>query len=115
MTINQPTFAMKEFINMAGNPYQDSFLDVNNNIAIISGVLSVSQTVKNAISLFLREYQFNTTIGIPWATFLGNPLNRTLLNNFLTTAILAVAYVTSVVSIDYVTDDLNRILAINII
>jgi hypothetical protein len=114
MTIYQPTIYMKEFINIDGTPYQDTFLDSNNNIAIISDVLSVSQTVKNAISLWLGEYQFNTTRGIPWQNILGNPLNKSLLNNYLKTAILSVAYVTEVISIEYFPNNLKRTLGIRI-
>lgn len=114
MTIYQPTIYMKEFIGMDGVPYQDTFLDSNRNIAIISDVLSVSQTVKNAISLWLGEYQFDTTLGIPWQNILGNPLNKSLLNSYLKTAILRVPYVTQVVSIEYFPDDMKRILGIKI-
>jgi hypothetical protein len=112
--INQPTIYMKELIDMDGIPYQDTFLDSNRNIAIISDVVSVSQTVKNAISLWLSEYQFNITLGIPWGNILGNTLNKSLLNNYLKTAILKVAYVTQVVSIEYFPDNIKRGLGIRI-
>lgn len=114
MTINQPTYAMENFVNMSGTSYQDILLDSNKNISIIIGVLSVSQTVKNAISLWRREYQFDVTRGIPWQTILGNTLNKSLLNNYLKTAILKVAYVTQVVSIEYFPDDIKRSLGIKI-
>ncbi len=112
--INQPTIYMQEFINMDGIPYQDTFLDSNKNIAIISDVLSVSQTVKNAISLWLLEYQFNTTLGIPWGNILGNTLNKSLLNRYLKTAILRIAYVTQVVSIEYFPNNIKRSLGIKV-
>lgn len=112
--INQPTYAMKDFINMDGIPYQDIFLDTNGNIAIIRGVLSVSQTVKNAISLWLDEYQFDVTLGVPWQNILGNTLNKSLLNSYLKIAILKVAYVTQVVSIEYFPDNIKRRLGIKI-
>lgn len=114
MTVNQPTIYMQEFVNMDGIPYQDTFLDGNRNIAIISDVLSVSQTVKNAISLWLAEYQFDVTLGPPWGNILGNTLNKSLLNNYLKTAILKVAYVTRVVSIEYFPDNIKRSLGIRI-
>lgn len=113
--INQPTYAMKELVDMQGTAYQDIFLDGNKNIAIIRGVLSVSQTVKNAISLWLGEYQFDTTLGIPWQNILGvSPLNKSLLNSYLKTAILKVAYVVRVVSIEYFPDNIKRTLGIKI-
>jgi len=115
MTINQPTYAIGNFVDMDGTPYQDIFLDSNKNIAIISGVLSVSQTVKNAISLWLGEYQFDITLGVPWYNVLGvSPLNKSLLNNYLKNAILKVPYVTQVVSIEYFPDDVKRTLGIRI-
>lgn len=112
--INQPTIYMKELIDMDGIPYQDTFLDSNKNIAIISDVVSVSQTVKNAISLWIGEYQFDVTLGPPWGNILGNTLNKSLLNNYLKTAILRVAYVTQVVSIEYFPDNIKRSLGIKI-
>lgn len=113
--INQPTYAMKEFIDIDGVSYQDTFLDSNRNIAIISDVLSVSQTVKNAISLWLGEYQFDTTLGVPWENILGvNPFNKSLLNSYLKTAILRVAYVTQVTSIEYFPDNIKRSLGIRV-
>jgi hypothetical protein len=113
--INQPTIYMKEFIDIDGIPYQDTFLDSNRNIAIVSDVLSVSQTVKNAISLWLGEYQFDTTLGVPWENILGvNPFNKSLLNSYLKTAILRVAYVTQVTSIEYSPDNIKRSLGIRV-
>ncbi len=113
--INQPTYAMKELVDMQGTPYQDIYLDSNKNIAIIRGVLSVSQTVKNAISLWLDEYQFDTTLGVPWQNILGvSPLNKSLLNNYLKNTILKVPYVVSVTSIEYFPDNVKRILGIKV-
>lgn len=112
--INQPTYETKNLVDIYGTSYQDIFLDGNRNISIIRGVLSVSQTVKNAISLWLGEYQFDTTLGVPWQNILGSTLNKSLLNNYLKAVILKVAYVVSVVSIEYFPDDIKRILGIKI-
>lgn len=111
--IYQPTIALGIF--MSGNvKYEDTYLDDNNQIAIISDVISVSQTVSTAISLWQNEYQFNTTIGIPWGNILGQPINRNLLNSYIQTAVLAVAYVTNIISINYTFDNLNRVTGVTV-
>ena len=115
MTINNPTFELKNFIDDEGTPYWDIFLDTNKNVSIINGVLSVSQTVVNAIKLWIAEYDYDTTQGIPWDLILGQELNRTALNRFLTKAVLSVKYVTKVLSISYLIDSKKRSAAIDII
>ena len=105
--IYQPTFAQ----NASG----DSYLDASGNIAIITGVDSVSQTVSNALQLWLGEYQFNTTIGVPWYNILGQNFNQLLVNTYIEQAVLAVPYVTSIVSIKYIFDDAKRSVNINLI
>ena len=106
-SIYQPTIKLGTFTS--GNvSYQDTYLDDNNNIAMVSDINSVAQTVSNAVSLWLGEYQFDTTIGIPWGNILGQPVNRLLLNSQIQTAVLTVPYVTDIISINYTFDDLNR-------
>lgn len=113
MTIFQPTIALKKFVSGSVS-YEDSYLDENKNIAIISSVDSVSQTVSNAISLWKKEYQFNITFGIPWLNILGNPLNKLLLNSYIQGAVLSVNYVSKILSIDYVTDNNNRVTQVTV-
>lgn len=105
--IYQPTFAF--------NKEGDSYLDNNGNIAIITGIDSVSQTVSNALQLWLGEYQFDTTLGIPWYNILGDKFNRLLVNNYITDEILALPYVKEIISIDYVFNNINRSTTINLI
>lgn len=105
--IYQPTFAL--------NKEGDSYLDNNGNIAIITGIDSVSQTVSNALQLWLGEYQFDTTLGIPWYNILGDKFNRLLVNNYITDEILALPYVKEIISIDYVFNNINRSTTINLI
>ena len=105
--IYQPTFAQ----NASG----DSYLDASGNIAIITGVDSVSQTVSNALQLWLGEYQFNTTIGVPWFNILGQNFNQLLVNTYIEQAVLAVPFVASIVSINYVFNDTVRSVTVNLI
>lgn len=112
MTIYQPTIQMNAFIDGDGITYQDTFLDENKNISFINGVDSVAQTVKNSISLWKGEYEFNTTLGSNWDNILGQPLNRLLLNTYIQTAVLQVKYVVNIISIDYITDNTNRFVGV---
>jgi hypothetical protein len=105
--IYQPTFAL--------NKEGDSYLDSNGNIAIITGIDSVSQTVSNALQLWLGEYQFDTTLGVPWYNILGDKFNRLLVNNYITDEILALPYIKEIISIDYVFNNINRSTTINLI
>lgn len=114
MTINQPTIQMKDFVNGNGVTYSDTFLDDNKNISFISNLDSVAQTVKNALQLWAGECEFNTTIGVPWATILGQLQNKLLLNSYLEDAILRIPYVVSIISIDYFPDSKNRTLSVNV-
>jgi hypothetical protein len=105
--IYQPTFAL--------NKEGDSYLDSNGNIAIITGIDSVSQTVSNALQLWLGEYQFDTTLGVPWYNILGDKFNRLLVNNYITDEILALPYIKEIISINYVFNNINRSTTINLI
>lgn len=107
ITIYQPTIAL--------DANGDSYLDSNNNIAIISGVDSVSQTVSNALKLWLSEYQFDTTIGIPWFNILGEKFNQLLVNTYIEQSVLSLPYVDSIVSINYIFDNEKRSVIINLV
>lgn len=109
MAIYQPTIAL--------NAENDSYLNPDGGIAIIYGVDSVAQTVSNAIQLFLGEYQYNTTKGIPWTTILGQDFDKLLLDLYIETAVLAVPYVTNIESIKYTNNNNNnqRTLTVNLI
>jgi hypothetical protein len=109
MTINQPTIALGYFTDENGVEYQDSYLDENGNIAMFFSINSVAQTVRNAISLWQGEYQFDTQQGIDWGNILGRVSNRLILNTFIQKQVLLVSYVTSIISIDYTFDNENRI------
>ncbi len=114
MTIFQPTISLGMFTDINGVVYEDTYLDANNNIAMIFGVDSVAQTVKNAISLWQAEYQFDTTIGIPWLNILGQLSNQLLLNSYIQNSVLAVPYVTNIISIDYNQENSSRRLQVTV-
>lgn len=114
MTIYQPTIQMKTFTEESGISYEDTYLDSENNIAFIYSIDSVSQTVKNAISLWKNEYQFDVTLGSPWDNILGKPSNRLLLNAYIQNAVLNVPYVTNIISIRYTENNRERIQSVEV-
>lgn len=98
--IYQPTFALNE--------QGDSYLDDNKNIAMIYGVDSVAQTVSTNLRMWLGEYDFNTTIGMPYNVILGEELNKLLLYTNIKNVVESVKYVTKVNTIDFIQDRENR-------
>jgi hypothetical protein len=46
----------------------DLVVDANGNIAVASEPYSLAQDAASAIKLFLGEYYWDTTIGVPWKT-----------------------------------------------
>ena len=49
----------------------DLTLDASGNIAVASEPYSLAQDAASAIKLFLGEYYWDTTIGVPYAEILG--------------------------------------------
>jgi hypothetical protein len=106
MAINQPTVALDE--------NGDIYLDQNGNIAMINGVAGVAQTVSTALSLWLGEYDFNTTIGMPYNAIMGETLDQLLLYSYVKDVVSNVAFVTKVTNIDFVQDREKRITTITV-
>ena len=106
MTIYQPTIALNE--------QGDIYLDQNNNIAMLYGVDSVAQTVSTNLRLWLGEYDFNTKLGMPYKTIMGEQLNKLLLYTYVKDIVENVKYVTKVTNIDFVQDNEKRKTTVNV-
>lgn len=73
------------------NENNDLYLDTNNDLAIVSEVLDLVQSVEAAIRLWLKEYEYNTSIGINYKQIYSNPnLLPEVIDYNLTTAIMSV-------------------------
>lgn len=68
---------------------QDMFMDEAGNLGIVSGIDCMSDNLQTNCKLWIREYDYDTTIGIPFLTIIGNPhVNSTTLNTQFTNALL---------------------------
>lgn len=73
------------------NENNDLYLDTNNDLAIISGEFDLVQSIEAAIRLWLKEYEYNTSIGVNYKQIYGNPnLLPEVIDYNLTTAIMSV-------------------------
>ena len=68
---------------------QDMFIDDAGNLGIVSGADCMSDNLETSCKLWAREYAYDTTIGVPYLTIIGNPsVNSTTLNTQFTNALL---------------------------
>ncbi len=68
---------------------QDMFIDEAGNLGIVSGINCMSDNLQTNCKLWIREYEYDTTIGIPYKTIIGNPhIGVTILNTQYTNALL---------------------------
>lgn len=68
---------------------QDMFIDEAGNLGIVSGIDCMADNLKTSCKLWIKEYDYDTTIGIPYLTIIGNPhVNSTTLNTQYTNALL---------------------------
>lgn len=68
---------------------QDMFIDEAGNLGVVSGADCMADNLKTNCKLWIKEYEYDTTIGIPYLTIIGNPhVNSTTLNTQYTNALL---------------------------
>lgn len=53
-------------VSLAVNANNDIYRDASGNIALVSGIAAAAQDSKNAVSVVLGEYLFDTTLGLPY-------------------------------------------------
>ena len=73
----------------------DLCLDSSGHIAVATGAYSVAQNVASACRLWLGEYWYDTTLGVPWLTVLGQPASVALIKSLMERAALTVTDVVS--------------------
>ena len=84
MTVGLIGFAMSD------DNTQDWYLDDGGNIALSTGANCMSDNIETSCKLWLREYEYDTTIGIPYLTIFGNPhINNSFLKTQYSRAILS--------------------------
>ncbi len=76
-------------IGFAMDDNQDMFIDESGNLGVVSGADCMSDNLQTNCKLWISEYEYDTTIGIPYKTIIGNPhVNSTTLNTQYTNALL---------------------------
>jgi hypothetical protein len=114
---------MTQFAVDANN---DLYLNESNDLAIVSGKDDLIQTVISSIKLWLKEYEYNTSLGVNYKQMYGNPhllpeyidynLRAAILlvNSFLTPENLANYGIKTINSLDYNLDRNTRIMKVNV-
>ena len=65
------------------------FIDDAGNLGVVSGADCMSDNLKTNCKLWAKEYAYDTTIGVPYLTIIGNPnINSTTLDTQFTNALL---------------------------
>ena len=68
---------------------QDMFIDEAGNLGVVSGIDCMSDNLQTNCKLWIKEYDYDTTIGVAYKTIIGNPhVNSTTLNTQFTNALL---------------------------
>jgi hypothetical protein len=68
---------------------QDMFIDEAGNLGIVGGIDCMADNLKTNCKLWIKEYDYDTIIGVPYQTIIGNPhVNSTTLNTHFTNALL---------------------------
>ncbi len=68
---------------------QDMFIDEAGNLGVVSGIDCMSDNLQTSCELWIKEYDYDTTIGVAYLTIKGNPhVNSTTLNTQFTNALL---------------------------
>jgi hypothetical protein len=113
--------------NIEGISWNDLYLNSNNDLQTVSGVDDLVQTCANELWLYQKEYEFNTTLGIPYKKIFNNLfMPQSVIKYYLSTAIMnvnnylsneqLVAYgIDKIVNIDFSLDRNKRELTATII
>lgn len=102
----------------------DLYLNESNDLAVITGEFDLIQTITSSLRLWLKEYDYNTSIGVNYKQMYGNPhllseyidynLRTAILlpNSFLTSTDLANYGVKNINNLDYTLDRNTRIMKV---
>lgn len=108
----------------SGTEWNDIYIGDNGILGSSSGYQNMQETVTSALLLWYGEYEYDTTIGLTYGAFLGNPnvdgaviqyqvqQNILNVNNFLTTDQVASYGVKTINSITYALSRTTRKLTI---
>lgn len=69
--------------------WNDIYLDETGNLATVAGIDDVEQTSANSIWLNQKEYEYNTTLGIPYKKIFNNVfISKSVIDYYVSNAIL---------------------------
>lgn len=106
--------------------FNDIYMDSSGNLATVNGVTDLIQTIKNALWLWIKEYEFNTKIGLSYLGVFNNNSNNVGIftqqiedailqcNDYLTEDQYNAYGIKSVDSIDYAVNETTRKVVINV-
>jgi hypothetical protein len=103
----------------------DLIMQSNGQLQLVTGVYSAAQSISNALQLWLGEYDFNTSVGVPYGIiFNGTQNNQALIelqvrntimsyNNYLPTNKVSIDGVKKIKSLSFTYDNTARKFVIN--
>ncbi len=99
---------MINITTMALDENHDTYLDDLGQIAILTGNSAVSQTVTTALSLWLGEYLYNTSLGVNYQLILGELDNTPFISAQFRQTVLGVKYVANIQNMSFKFDTKTR-------
>lgn len=103
----------------------DIYMLPNGQLAVVDGVYDIAQSIRCAIQLWLGEYDYNTTDGVPYRLLLGiQNVNNNLIdyqlrqaifsvNKNMTTQQLQIYGVKSIQSVNFTVNKSTRLMTVN--
>lgn len=85
------TTIASNWTNKAGISFNDIYIDEGGNLVLCSGTEMIKNAIATNLWLWISEYEYNTTIGVPYKTILGNPnVDQSYIQYHVTKAIFQV-------------------------
>jgi len=103
----------------------DIYMLPNGQLAVVDGVYDIAQSIRCAIQLWLGEYDYNTSEGVPYRLLLGvQNVNNNLIdyqlrhaifsvNKNMTTQQLQIYSVKSIQSVNFTVSKSTRLMTVN--
>jgi len=103
----------------------DIYMLPNGQLAVVDGVYDIAQSIRCAIQLWLGEYDYNTSEGVPYRLLLGiQNVNNNLIdyqlrqaifsvNKNMTTQQLQIYGVKSIQSVNFTINKFTRLMTVN--
>jgi len=83
------SFGLSKNDTVYSNHINDLIMQPNGQLQVLTGAYSIAQSINCALSLWLGEYELNSTEGVPYKLIFQGSANPQLIDYQLTNAILS--------------------------